>query len=258
MEDHGITMYGKRITELRKQQNLTQDELANLMGISCLTLSLYESEKREPNIEILHKFSTFFNVSIDYILGNEISEDIINNSNTVKLGNKIATLRKQKGLHQKDFASILNVSSSTIGMWETDKRQPNLDMIVKIAKYFNVTADFLLDIYEDPSNIQVTNDEALTDLSINLGNRLKTLRRSYHKTQKDVCSDLHIEQSTIANYETGKRIPKLEILIQMAIYYNCTIDSLVGLNITSDKNDIANTSISTKESLLLKIFNDLL
>lgn len=64
----------------------------------------------------------------------------------MSVGKKIFALRSEKGLRQKDFASILGVSASTIGMWETDKRQPDLAALKKIADYFNVTTDYLLGI----------------------------------------------------------------------------------------------------------------
>lgn len=46
-------MFGKRIVELRKKLGLTQAELAGTLGISRSALSLYEIEKREPDIETL-------------------------------------------------------------------------------------------------------------------------------------------------------------------------------------------------------------
>ena len=64
-------MFGKRIVELRKRQGLTQAELARAMGISRSALSLYEIEKREPDIETLSKLASLFNVPVGYILGNE-------------------------------------------------------------------------------------------------------------------------------------------------------------------------------------------
>lgn len=62
-----------------------------------------------------------------------------------------------------------------------------------------------------------------------LAQRLKQLRESKGKSQQEVCAFLNIEQSTLANYENGKRIPKLEILIKIAEYYQCSLDYLVGI-----------------------------
>lgn len=62
-----------------------------------------------------------------------------------------------------------------------------------------------------------------------LGKQLKLLRETMQKSQQEVCSALNIEQSTLANYENGKRIPKIEILIKIATYYKVPTDYLLGI-----------------------------
>ena len=60
------------------------------------------------------------------------------------LAQNLKYLRKQKGLNQNDLAEILGIKRSTVGNWETDRREPELNMLVYIAKYFRVTIDDLL------------------------------------------------------------------------------------------------------------------
>lgn len=62
-----------------------------------------------------------------------------------------------------------------------------------------------------------------------LAKQLKKLREANGKSQQEVCNALNIEQSTLANYENGKRIPKIDILINIASYYNVSVDYLLGL-----------------------------
>ena len=61
------------------------------------------------------------------------------------LGDKIKELRTNKKMFQQDLASAFSVSKSTIAMWETNKRVPDTSMLVKIADYFEVTVDYLLE-----------------------------------------------------------------------------------------------------------------
>ena len=58
-----------RIRELRSEKNLTQSELATLLGIAKTTLAAYEQGKNEPNIAMLTKMASFFDVTIDYLIG---------------------------------------------------------------------------------------------------------------------------------------------------------------------------------------------
>lgn len=62
-----------------------------------------------------------------------------------------------------------------------------------------------------------------------IGKQLKYLRELKRKSQQEVCSILNIEQSTLANYENDKRIPKIDILIKLAEYYNVSVDCILGL-----------------------------
>ena len=66
-----------RIKDLREDKDMTQKELAKILGITQATLSDYEVEKTEPKKDIWIKLSDFFNVSIDYLMGttNDPSND---------------------------------------------------------------------------------------------------------------------------------------------------------------------------------------
>lgn len=58
--------------------------------------------------------------------------------------NRLRELRTEKGLSQKDFAKILNTTNSSICDWECGRTEPSLEMLVKIADYFEICADYLL------------------------------------------------------------------------------------------------------------------
>lgn len=74
-----------------------------------------------------------------------------------------------------------------------------------------------------------------------IGKQLKYLRELKRKSQQEVCSILNIEQSTLANYENDKRVPKIDILIKLAEYYNVSVDYLLGLKKSnSETNDCYN------------------
>ena len=60
-----------RLSELRKSKGLSQKQLAEKLSIAQNTLSQYETGKRDPDTETLKRIGEFFNVSIDFILGNE-------------------------------------------------------------------------------------------------------------------------------------------------------------------------------------------
>jgi len=63
------TQFGKRLKELRKQHSISAEELAKLMGINKSTISRYETGKREPYIPFVQELASYFNVSMDWLVG---------------------------------------------------------------------------------------------------------------------------------------------------------------------------------------------
>ena len=59
-------------------------------------------------------------------------------------GQRIKELRLEKNLTQKQLAEILNTTQRTISKYESESLDLNTDMIIKICKYFQVSADFIL------------------------------------------------------------------------------------------------------------------
>ena len=64
-------------------------------------------------------------------------------------GERLKELRKEKNLTQTDIAKIFNVTDATVSTWEVGKAQPSFDILMELAKYFNVSTDYLLGIIED-------------------------------------------------------------------------------------------------------------
>lgn len=62
-------------------------------------------------------------------------------------GNKLKKLRKDRNLKQEELANLLNISASTIGMYEQGRREPDNATLKKIANFFEVSTDYLLDNY---------------------------------------------------------------------------------------------------------------
>lgn len=63
-----------RIKELRQTANMKQSELSHLIGVAQNTLSYWENGRYQPDNESLAKIADIFNVSVDYILGRQISD----------------------------------------------------------------------------------------------------------------------------------------------------------------------------------------
>jgi len=66
------------------------------------------------------------------------------------LPNRLKELRKQQEMTQVQLADLLGVSARTIYMWEAGERKPDIETLVKLARQFSVTTDYLLGLTDDP------------------------------------------------------------------------------------------------------------
>lgn len=97
---------------------------------------------------------------------------------------KFKKLRKSHNMLQSDIAQKINVSTSTVGMWEQGRNQPDNDSVKKIANIFGVSTDYLLnnDIKDDK------NKELLETISTDLSdpiNRVLYKKTSELKNERD-------------------------------------------------------------------------
>ena len=59
----------EKLKKLRMKSGLTQAELADKIKVSPSSIGMYEQGRRTPDLEVLSKIATYFQVSIDYLLG---------------------------------------------------------------------------------------------------------------------------------------------------------------------------------------------
>lgn len=97
-------------------------------------------------------------------------------------------------------------------------------------------------------------------ISIQLGQRLRELREFHHYTQEYVSSRLNIERPSYSNYECGKRTPPLELLIQLADFYQISIDDLLcnpDFSPCAVSDEILPASITKEEKVILRSYRQL-
>lgn len=87
----------------------------------------------------------------------------------MEIGRRITQLRQEKGLYQKELAAYLNLSIGTISNYEQGIHYPDLDTLCRLADFFDVTTDYLLNRTPhryDPEKLNqpITQDYTVGDL----------------------------------------------------------------------------------------------
>ena len=71
----------------------------------------------------------------------------------VEFGNRLKDLRTKAGLTQKQLADRLGVTSSVVSYYELSERSPSPEVLVKLARIFHVSTDYLLGVEKNPDEI---------------------------------------------------------------------------------------------------------
>lgn len=109
-------MIGQRLKNLREQFNYSQEQLAKKLSLSASAIRAYEKNQRQPSHETLKEIAKIFNVSTDYLLGNDINPNDENKelletistdlSNPI---NKILYKKTSELKNERDKKIVLNI-----------------------------------------------------------------------------------------------------------------------------------------------------
>lgn len=138
--------------------------------------------------------------------------------------NKVKEIRNELELSQEDIAKVLNVKRGTYASWECGSDVIPTRQIYKLAEYFKLSIDYLLEISNQGHMVYHGSDINLSDV----GNNIYNIRKRNNLSQKDFAESIGINQSTLWAYEKGKTLITLSSLISLAKVYNVTIDSILN------------------------------
>ena len=132
----------KRLRDIREDNDLNQNEMANILGVKRARYSLWELGINIIPLTYLCKYADYFNYSIDYVLeitNKKKETDLIKGLDLHILGNNLKELRKKNNLSQDDMANILCVSQACINKYENGKIQISTSNLYKISKKFKIS-----------------------------------------------------------------------------------------------------------------------
>ena len=169
---------GKNMADMRNKFDLTQKEVAQVVGVNVSTYKHYELGDRATPLSVIRDLANFYKISTDYFFENmpELSTkeelevrrfafdlaqnkqqyigDIMNFSEGMaKLEEKVqvrARLRVKKyrlenKKSQQDVANFLGIDISTYNKYEKGSRKLNNEVVRKIAEYYNIKVSNILD-----------------------------------------------------------------------------------------------------------------
>lgn len=131
------------IKKLRLNKKLSQKQIATELGYAQSTYCDWENGKIEPTASALIAIAKLFNTSVDSLLGLQYKK----NTTCIKnnYGESLRNIRLQKGKTLKQLSEETNISFQNLSRWERGEVLPSIDFCLKLADYYQISIDELID-----------------------------------------------------------------------------------------------------------------
>ena len=136
----------QRLVEIREDLNHRQKDIADILGITQQSYSLWENGSKIIPLKHLNNLCNYYNLSMDYVIGlSSIKYYNITNKEIDKIliGERLRKIRKDNNITQEELANILNTTHSTISAYESGKTTILTAFAYEICKRYNISMDYL-------------------------------------------------------------------------------------------------------------------
>lgn len=139
---------GNKIVELRKKENLSQEELAEKIGVTRQTISKWELNETAPDIKQAKELSKIFKISLDELVNNDVKNLLVEKvSNTEKLAGLIIKIIKIIGIA---FACLLIIDIIVLGLFIVFKSTPEVKNVESAKISCSIEEDdYLIEVGSD-------------------------------------------------------------------------------------------------------------
>ena len=111
-EEKKMSEFYRRLRALRGERQLTQQELADALGISKSSVNMYERGEREPGLDLLEKIARFFGVDVDDLLGLRPEQETDSREHRLRM-----VARRAAGLPQAQYDLLLHNFEGTVDVY---------------------------------------------------------------------------------------------------------------------------------------------
>mgnify|MGYP002798029615 CR=1 FL=1 len=132
-------IFGERLKSLRKAADITQQELADRVGVHLQTVSKWERGITEPDMCMFGEIASALGVTIEELWGVPSAEESCGGVfDVAALGRAILSERRRAGESQSALAQALGVSAGAVSKWERGVVCPDLETLLALASHFGV------------------------------------------------------------------------------------------------------------------------
>lgn len=149
----------------------------------------------------------------------------------------ILNLSKQHKITNQELCKILNTNPNKIYDWKIGKSKPSAEDIMTLAKYFNVSSDYILGLanenFDSPVKLEEPEDENTVKERNFMQNKqtsdiIKNFCKKRNISITQLLNSCNLTKSFIYDLERRNTCPSTDKLERIADYFDCSIDYLIG------------------------------
>jgi transcriptional regulator with XRE-family HTH domain len=134
---------------------------------------------------------------------------------------RLSELLFEKELNAPALAKILGCGQNTINRYLSGNNTPSVNMLLRLADYFQCSSDFLL-------GLEAENYAHSFNPCPPFRERLPFLCRRFGRTKYALQKGTGIPESAIYNWQRGDSTPSLDNVVKIAEFFDCTVDFVLG------------------------------
>lgn len=143
-----MDVFATRLVEIREGKRITQNVLAELVGLKETTYQNYEYGSVKPPVVKLAKIAEVLQVSLDYLCGRSdylVEEHLQFPKNLYfSFSTALKTERKKKYLTQREVAENIGLKEGSYRAYETRQSLPSYKIFLQLADFYEISLDKLL------------------------------------------------------------------------------------------------------------------
>jgi len=141
--------------------------------------------------------------------------------NLSNFAERLSELLFEHKLSVPDFAKKLGCGRTTINRYLSGARAPSTELAVKMADYFSCTTDFLLGLEDENYSHHFLPCPPFSK-------RFPFLCEHFQVSKYRIHADTNIPSSLLGYWQNGLRKPNMEHIVQLAEYFSCPVDFILG------------------------------
>lgn len=223
-------MNNSRISEERKKLGLSQEELAIRVGVSQKSISKYERGTRRPSYETLTAMASLFEVSVDYLLGNDKLAEVQPLSvKTVSMANtSIEYWVNKTGHSYKEISDKLGISEDQFLSYLRNEKDIPCKLLISLSEICEVSTDCLLGLTNKSRDRDFDNNLPF-HYDYNIAERIKKLCQSQlsNVSSSYLESLLSLTDAEVFRLIEYGFVPHVDTIIKLAKDFNVSTDYLL-------------------------------